>query len=421
MIGTLDYGALPPEVNSARIYAGPRSGPMLAAASAWDGLASELHSTASAYESTISDLTSEEWLGPASRSLAVAVTPYIEWMSIAAAQAERIAEQATSAAAAYETAFTEHVPPTAIAANRTQLASLVATNVLGQNTPMIAANEAQYGEMWAQDSSAMYQYAGASATASKPRPFSQPPKTTDPAGQARQAAATTRASGNAIGGVANKMSGLQSALHQLSSPLGAASSKATGSSSLIAPDSDTTTSGLPGLLNTLDGATHSSLGTALMTTGDTGFPAASMSGFVSAGDVALIGPIGASAVHRIGLASSIQGGAVPGAPTVVSAVTPLEGTGGTVSAGMGRANLVGTLSAPQSWSAVAPANATTPATTAIPGADPGAGPEGAASMPGMPGVPGAPTAGAGERGSVLNYGMPRYGVRPTVMPKNIVG
>ncbi|MGF2951213.1 PPE domain-containing protein, partial [Mycobacterium sp. THU-M116] len=27
MIGTLDYGALPPEVNSARIYAGPRSGP----------------------------------------------------------------------------------------------------------------------------------------------------------------------------------------------------------------------------------------------------------------------------------------------------------------------------------------------------------------------------------------------------------
>ena len=55
------------------------------------------------------------------------------------------------------------VPPPVIAANRTQLASLIATNVLGQNTPAIAANEAQYGEMWAQDAAAMYGYAANSA------------------------------------------------------------------------------------------------------------------------------------------------------------------------------------------------------------------------------------------------------------------
>ena len=52
-----------------------------------------------------------------------------------------------------------------IAANRTQLASLVATNIFGQNTPAIAANEAQYGEMWAQDATAMYGYAANSAAA----------------------------------------------------------------------------------------------------------------------------------------------------------------------------------------------------------------------------------------------------------------
>jgi PPE-repeat protein len=58
------------------------------------------------------------------------------------------------------------VPPAVIAANRTQLASLVATNVLGQNTPAIAVTEAQYGEMWAQDAAAMCGCAGASASAS---------------------------------------------------------------------------------------------------------------------------------------------------------------------------------------------------------------------------------------------------------------
>ena len=41
------------------------------------------------------------------------------------------------------------VPRPVIAANRAQLAALVATNILGQNAPAIAATEAQYGQMWA--------------------------------------------------------------------------------------------------------------------------------------------------------------------------------------------------------------------------------------------------------------------------------
>ncbi len=35
----LDYGALPPEINSTRMYAGPGSAPLIAAAAAWDVLA----------------------------------------------------------------------------------------------------------------------------------------------------------------------------------------------------------------------------------------------------------------------------------------------------------------------------------------------------------------------------------------------
>ena len=114
----MDFGALPPEINSARMYAGPGSGPMLAAAAAWDALAADLHSTAASYHSVISGLTGGAWLGPASASMAAAAAPYVAWMSATAAQAEQAATQAKAAAAAYEAAFAMTVPPPVIAANR---------------------------------------------------------------------------------------------------------------------------------------------------------------------------------------------------------------------------------------------------------------------------------------------------------------
>ena len=77
----MDFGALPPEINSARMYAGPGSGSMLAAAAAWDGLAAELQSAASSYGSVISELTSEPWLGPSSTAMAAAAAPYVAWLS----------------------------------------------------------------------------------------------------------------------------------------------------------------------------------------------------------------------------------------------------------------------------------------------------------------------------------------------------
>lgn len=422
----MDFGALPPEVNSVRIYAGPGPGPMLAAASAWEGLAAELDSAATTYQSVISGLTGEDWVGTASGSMATASAPYVEWLTSTAARAQQVANQAKSAAAAYETAFAEHVPPPVIAANRTQLASLIATNVLGQNTPAIAATEADYGEMWAHDAAAMYGYAASSATASDPTPFTQPPQTTDPAGQASQAAATTQSASNATGGAGHTLSGLSTALRQLASPL-SSSSNALGST--LTPGSDSSTTGLSGLLNTLDGATHDSLGTLLVDAGDTGFPAAAMSGFVSAGDVGLIGPIGASTVSALGksagLSAAVTAGPVPGASSLVAstvAPSPAGSVGGAaVSAGMSRANLIGTLSAPPSWPASTPANAASPFTAAMPGAVAGAGPQASAAVPGMPGVPGVPMAGAGERSPGFNFGMPRYGFRPTVMPKTVVG
>jgi PPE-repeat protein len=186
----MDFAMLPPEVNSARMYAGPGSGPMLAAATGWDGLAAELQSTASSYRSVIAELSGGPWLGPSSLSMAAAAAPYIEWMTSAAAQAEQTATQAKAAAAAYEAAFAMTVPPPLIAANRSLLMTLIATNIFGQNTAAIAATEADYAAMWAQDAAAMYGYAGSSAAASALTPFTEPPPTTNPAGVVGQAAAT---------------------------------------------------------------------------------------------------------------------------------------------------------------------------------------------------------------------------------------
>jgi hemolysin III len=73
----MDYGALPPEINSARMYSGAGSAPLLAAASTWSGLAAELRSTAISYGSIVSELTTEDWRGPASASMAAAATPYV--------------------------------------------------------------------------------------------------------------------------------------------------------------------------------------------------------------------------------------------------------------------------------------------------------------------------------------------------------
>src|ERR1700722_3235467 len=159
-----DFAARPPELNSALMYSGPGAGPMMAAAAAWNNLAAELATAAAFYESVISEL-SGEWKGQASSAMAAAATPFVEWLNKTAAAAEHAATQASASAAAYQTAFAVTVAPPLIAANRALLAALVATNVLGQNTPAIAATEAQFGEMWVQDAAAMYGYAGSSASA----------------------------------------------------------------------------------------------------------------------------------------------------------------------------------------------------------------------------------------------------------------
>ncbi|WP_067970248.1 PPE family protein [Mycolicibacter icosiumassiliensis] len=211
----VDFGALPPEINSARMYFGPGAAPMMAAAAAWNELAVELGAAACACAAATVDLR-ETWEGPSSASMEMAIEPYIAWINETAAQAEQSAIQATAAAAAYEAAFAVTVPPPVIEANRTLLMSLIATNFLGQNSSAIAAAEAAYAEMWAQDAAAMYGYAASSSAATTLTRFNQAPKVTS------QSAAAARAAGSAAAGeartvVSQLMSALGQQLHSLAS------------------------------------------------------------------------------------------------------------------------------------------------------------------------------------------------------------
>ncbi|WP_324291072.1 PPE family protein [Mycobacterium sp. Aquia_213] len=206
----MDYALLCPEINSGRMYAGPGSGPMLAAAAAWDAVAAQLESAASGYAAEISGLTGR-WFGPSALAMIAAAAPYIAWLQAGAGQAAQTSAQAYAAAAAYEAAFAMTVPPPVIAANRVQLTALVATNFFGQNTAAIAATEAEYAEFWVQDATAMYAYAADSSTASALTSYNEPPRTTRDTGQATQARALAQTTANTTSGQT------QAAMQQLTS------------------------------------------------------------------------------------------------------------------------------------------------------------------------------------------------------------
>ncbi|WP_373139521.1 PPE family protein [Mycobacterium marinum] len=192
------FDLLPPEINSARMYAGPGSGPLLTAAEAWDALAAQLHTTAASYSAVIAGLTTA-WQGSSATSMATAAAPYVAWLHTTATEAEQTAAQARAAAIAYEGAFAAIVPPPVVAANRSELAFLVATNIFGQNTSAIAANEAQYSQMWARDAAAMSTYAAQSSSAATVTPFAAPASTTNPGGLLAQLQQTAQILTTSVG------------------------------------------------------------------------------------------------------------------------------------------------------------------------------------------------------------------------------
>lgn len=386
----MDFGALPPEVNSARMYAGAGAAPMMAAAATWNSLGAELSTTAASYQSTIAALTGEEWLGPASVSMAAAVAPYVAWLNTTAAAAEHAAAQASASAAAFESAFAMTVPPPVVAANRAQFAALVATNFLGFNAAAIAATEAQYAQMWAQDAIAMYSYAATSSIAGVLQPLSSPAPTTNPAGLAGQAAA-----GNAQNGLSQLVSGLPNTVQTLASPLSAAPAQASD------------------FLSDFIGSTQNiGIWNAIQTYSTYGVTAGSWHLFAGIASAIAIASPGVGAANSAMLVDSVDSEAAPAGSAAAANIgsTP-------VLASVAQAAPVGGLSVPSTWPGALPAEAgAAPLITSewVPGTA-----EGSTSMAAVPmGMAGMGAAAAAGRGG-FGLSNPKYGFKPTVIMRPV--
>lgn len=404
----IDYGSIAPELNSARIYSGPGSSSLVAAASAWNGLAAELNSTALGYDKVITTLGSEEWMGPASASMAQAAQPYVAWMTTTAAQAEQAASQARAAAAAYEDVLAATVPPPLIAANRAELAQAVQTNVLGLNSGLIAQLEAQYAQMWAQDATAMYTYAARAAAATKVTPYRNAPNIVNPAAQGLQSNAVTAAQATAAtGGLQKFIQGTPTMLQGFTSGANftpGAQLQQLLNHSVLLREIWFVLSGqsvLPNNIGTLVTGYNSYSALWYNTEGLPYFSVGMGNFFTQIGKtLGALGPApAAAAIPKPGLGG--LGGLLGGGGAAASHVSAVTGGAGSI----------GKLSVPVSWTGATPAAMTH---AAVPVSTVSAAPEAAAGGPGNL-LGGMPLAGAGVGG----HGMagPKYGFRPTVMAR----
>jgi len=378
-----DFSLLPPEINSARMYAGAGPSPLFLAATAWDGLAADLSASASSFDSVISALVGGPWSGPASEAMAGAAVPYVSWLSGSAAQAEGAAAQARAAATAFEAAQTATVHPAAVAANRAQLMMLVATNFLGQNTPAIAATEFQYVEMWAQDVAAMVGYhAGAMSVASSLTPFAVPPISL--AGLASQVGAEIASAASAVGDAAPTLAATVQSL----------------------------VSGAP-LQSLTSVAQIATLPVSMLMS-----PIMSLAQGANAGTA--------------GLANAAAAGAdVPKfVGNTAPAMKPLggggAGLGSAMSSGLGKARLVGSMSVPPTWQGSMPARLASSGMSGLGGEVPSAAGGVGAGMGGMPmmPMPMGGMGGGGMPGGMMGRGGASPHVvqsRPSVVPRAGVG
>ncbi|MGO9157182.1 PPE family protein [Mycobacterium sp.] len=406
----LDFAWLPPEINSARIFAGAGSGPLHVAAMAWDGLAQDLSASASSFDSVIVGLTAGPWAGPASASMAAAATPYVGWLTAAAGQAASAAAQARAAAAAFETALAGTVHPAAVTGNRTTLATLVATNFFGINAPAIAATEFQYVEMWAADVAAMMGYHTTSAAvASTMAQFNVPPLSlAGLAGWVSQLGTQVTSVVSSLGSsVTSALSGAGSSLTSLGSSVTAALSNPAALLSSV----ESAASGIQPLTSVAQIAMYpaSMAMSPLMSI----FQMANSSGAASAGLA------GANAAGLAGDATKFVGSAAPD-------LKPFGGAGGLgagMGADLGKARLVGAMSVPPTWQGSMPARMVSSAMSGMGGMPNAAAMAGAAQGAGggmMPMPMPMGGMGAGMPGGMMGRGGASPHVvqnRPSVVPR----
>jgi PPE-repeat protein len=395
----MSFSLVPPEINSALMFSGAGSGPLLSAAAAWNELATDLETTATSYQTAITNLTTGPWLGPSSAQMAAAAAPYIAWMQSTATTAAQTGAQAQVAAGAYQSAYASMVPLPEIAANRALLTELVSNNFLGQNTGAIATTEANYLDMWIQDALTMDTYqVNSQAAAALPQQSPAPQVANGAMAPAAAAAASPTDATSVIGALLTDFAQLFGVSGDSAGSLGSADLLTYLSTLATGVSANPTAALLPVQVTYYMGMLGSTPARMFMSSGSSAGSGAS--GTLASMSDSLMGNVAKLVDSK---AASVLGG-VGG---------QLQKWGAGIQASLASAHRVGGLSIPHSWhggaTEMARAAPTLPATSVA-----------APTMTG--GLPGSPFS-QGLMGALAGRGMTSLGSRVAakVMPRSPAG
>jgi PPE-repeat protein len=193
------FSAFPPEVNAGQLMAGDQGASIAAAVAAYEALAAALMEEGARMGTTAGTTAATGWEGAGGAAMVATAMPYVAALEALAGWVQQSAASAAAIEQAYAVAKAAMIQVPICTTNRTAQAGLVATNVIGQNTPAIVGLDTEYfGHFWTNNASLMGSYEAfvtpiIAALGVPPPPA---PLTANPAGPAGQAAAIGQAAAN---------------------------------------------------------------------------------------------------------------------------------------------------------------------------------------------------------------------------------
>jgi PPE-repeat protein len=215
------WSAFPPEVNAGQLMLGDQGASIEAAAIAYDVLAAALMAEAAQMAATTGSAAANGFIGAGGTAMTATAIPYIAALEALAAWVEQSAACAAAILQAYVTAKAAMIQVPVCETNRVSQAGFVATNIIGQNTPIIIGLDMEYYDFfWPVNASNMGGYEGIVTTIVTSLGIPPPPApvTANPAGMAAQAASVGEAA--ATGGVNAAMSQSLGTVNQASGTVG---------------------------------------------------------------------------------------------------------------------------------------------------------------------------------------------------------
>ncbi|MGV7450206.1 PPE family protein [Mycobacterium kansasii] len=172
-----EWGALPPEDNSAGFWFGPGASSFLQGAEQFLEVAGAMFAILGGLEAVAAALAAA-WPDPTGEFAVLANVPHLLWQARLAGMLMDAAARIEATGTAFETLKAATPTPFEIGENQTEHVALQAHNFLGMLTPAIVANRANYSRMWVTAAGNKYSYAAASASGVQAIPPLDPPPPT---------------------------------------------------------------------------------------------------------------------------------------------------------------------------------------------------------------------------------------------------